>query len=86
MKTPFKFLYIGLLISLLGLTACNQATTHELEEQPALIPLPNQIEWLSNKAYTFGNHNTLSIPKEVENRDLLAEQLNATLQEHGLPT
>ena len=86
MNTPFRFLYLGLLISLLSLTACNQATTHELEEQPALIPLPNQIEWLSNKAYTFGNHNTLSIPKEVENRDLLAEQLNATLQEHGLPT
>ena len=37
MNTPFRFLYLGLLISLLSLTACNQATTHELEEQPALI-------------------------------------------------
>lgn len=78
---------ICLLVAIaVSIVSCNKATINKLDQQPALIPLPNKIEWVSNKGYTFGSHNTISIPKDVPNRELLAEQFNATLQEHHLPT
>lgn len=77
-----EYFVVGLLFILLS--ACNKPRIQELEEQPSLIPLPNRVEWLSNRAYTFGGHNTISIPKEVASKELLVDQLNETLQSYHL--
>lgn len=82
MRHP-KLLALSLL-TLLLLASCRGATSSELSDQPALIPLPNKLEWSSTRAYTFGNQNTISIPQEVKNRELLTEQLNQTLRSAGL--
>lgn len=79
-------LYTALLLFTLVFASCNRAAINELNAPPALIPQPNQIEWKSLKAYTFGNNNTISIPKEIPHRDLLMAQLNATLEQHHLST
>ncbi len=65
-------------------SSCERSAIQELEKQPSLIPLPNQIEWKSTKAFSLRQGSTLSIPKEVENRMLLAEQLNETFSAVGL--
>lgn len=78
MSTYLKYIMGAVLMVLLS--SCGGATIRELDEQPALIPMPNEIEWISNRAYTFGNHSTISIPLEVKNRELLVKQLNTTLE------
>lgn len=76
---------VGAVLSVL-LLSCNKNTIQELEEQPALIPLPNQLEWKSNRAFGLERQSTISIPEAVTNRALLVEQLNKTLASAGLET
>ncbi|MBR8729241.1 hypothetical protein IX332_000555 [Porphyromonas levii] len=65
------------------LLSCNKSSVQELSEHPSLIPLPNQLEWKSLRAFTLDSKSMVSIPEEVPNRELLVEQLNETLSAHG---